>query len=59
MGPQRPGKRVRSDDLFFEDSGSDGNGSYLRIRFARYLDKGLCKSKGWPWVQLGCKLGAS
>ena len=52
MGPQRPGKRVRSDDLFFEDSGSDGNGSYLRIRL---LSGKSIKSKGWPWVQLGVR----
>ena len=57
MGPPRPGKRVRSDELFF-DSDVSSNGSYLKIKLTS--GKPL-KSKGWPWVQLGVRgiLGAT
>ena len=57
MGPPRPGKRVRSDELFF-DSDVSSTGSYLKIKLTS--GKPL-KSKGWPWVQLGVRgiLGAT
>ena len=58
MGPPRPGKRVRSDELFFDDVDKSISGSYLKIK----LKSGKpIKSKGWPWVQLGVRgiLGAT
>lgn len=52
MGPPRPGKRVRSDELFFDDVDKSFSGSYLKIK----LKSGKpLKSKGWPWVQLGVR----
>ena len=52
MGPPRPGKRVRSDELFFDDVDKSLSGSYLKIK----LQSGKpIKSKGWPWVQLGVR----
>ena len=51
MGPPRPGKRVRSDELFFDGEVSS-NGSYLKIRLASGQP---LKSKGWPWVQMGVR----
>ena len=58
MGPPRPGKRVRSDELFFDDVDKSISGSHLKIK----LKSGKpIKSKGWPWVQLGVRgiLGAT
>ena len=52
MGSQRPGKRVRADDLFFEWGSTDSTGSYLRVRL---LSGKPFKSRGWPWVQMGIR----
>ena len=48
----RLGKRVRSDELFFEEPDKGISGSYLKIK----LSSGKAfKSKGWPWVQTGVR----
>ena len=51
MGPRRPRKRVRSDELFFESDVST-TGSYLKIKLTS--GKPL-KSKEWPLVQFGVR----
>ena len=53
MGPQRPGKRVRPDESFFEQGRDDENsGSYLRLKL---ISGQPLRSKGWPWVQVGVR----
>ena len=51
MGPQRPVKRVRSDEIFFDQNG-EHTGSYLRLKL---VSGKPVKAKGWPWVQVGVR----
>ena len=47
-GRERPLKRGRADELFFDSSDPDETGAYLKV--ALRSGKPL-KSRGWPWIQ--------